>query len=112
MSPLQITTRDATTGPVLEVIGELDHANADQLRERLTALTLQPGQRLVLDLAGMAFCDSSGITALIAARNHAQDAHAAVALAAVPAGTLRILRVAGLDLVFPLYTDSEAATRP
>lgn len=58
------------------------------------------------------FCDSSGITALIAARNRAQDAHAAVALAAVPASTLRILRVAGLDLVFPLYTDSEAATRP
>lgn len=72
MSPLKITTRDATTGPVLEIIGELDYANAAELRDLLTTLTLQPGQRLVLDLADMEFCDSSGLTALIAARNLAR----------------------------------------
>ncbi|MFF7969770.1 anti-sigma factor antagonist [Streptomyces sp. NPDC007905] len=111
MSPLKITTRDAATGPVLEIIGQLDYVSATDLRELLTTLTLQPGQRLVLDLAGMEFCDSSGITALIAARNHAQVAHADVALAAVPANTLRILRIVGLDQLFPLYPDSDTAVR-
>lgn len=28
MSPLKITTRDAATGPVPEITGELDHTNA------------------------------------------------------------------------------------
>ncbi|MEU8653655.1 STAS domain-containing protein [Streptomyces sp. NPDC048737] len=111
MSPLKITTRDAATGPVLEVSGDLDYTTASELRELITALTLQPGQSLVLDLTGMEFCDSSGITALIAARNHAHAAQADVALAAVPAHTLRVLRMVGLDQIFPLHPDSEAATQ-
>jgi anti-anti-sigma factor len=112
MSPLKITTRDARTGPVLEITGDLDYSNAAELRELVTGLALQPGQRLVVDLAGMEFCDSSGITALIAARSHAQAAQADLALAAVPSRTLRVLTIVGLDQIFPLYPDSDAATRP
>ncbi|MFD9007086.1 STAS domain-containing protein [Streptomyces sp. NPDC059582] len=112
MSPLKITARDAATGPVMEISGDLDYATAPELRELLTTLTLQPGQRLVVDLAGMTFCDSSGITALIAARNHAHAAQADIALAAVPAHTLRVLHVVGLDQIFPLHPDSLSATQP
>jgi anti-anti-sigma factor len=112
MSTLKTTTRDSATGPVLEIDGELDHTTAGELRALITTLTLQPGQRLVLDLSGMEFCDSSGITALIAAYHHAHAAHAAVALAAVPAPTLRVLRMVGLDQLFPIHPDSDAATQP
>ncbi|MFF3202899.1 STAS domain-containing protein [Streptomyces sp. NPDC002962] len=111
MSPLKITTRDTATGPVLAILGDLDYAHSAELRDLLTTLALRPGQLLVLDLAGMDFCDSSGITALIAAHHHAQAAHADIALAAVPANTLRILRIVGLDQIFPLHPDSESAAR-
>ncbi|MER7661497.1 STAS domain-containing protein [Streptomyces sp. NPDC096193] len=111
MSPLKITTRDAATGPVLEIFGELDYDNAPDLRELIPTIALRPGQRLVLDLCGMEFCDSSGLTALIAAHNHAQAARADIALAGVPAHTLRILRIVGLDQIFPIHPDSAAATR-
>ncbi|MCX5384433.1 STAS domain-containing protein [Streptomyces sp. NBC_00083] len=110
MSPLKITSRDSATGPVLAVSGELDYASAEGLRDLIAATTLEPGQRLVLDLGGMDFCDSSGVSALIAAHNHAQAAQAHAALAAVPANTLRILRIVGLDQIFPLYPDSATAT--
>ncbi|MEU9801443.1 STAS domain-containing protein [Streptomyces sp. NPDC051000] len=109
MSPLKIATRNAATGPVLEITGELDYANATGLRERVSTLDLQPGQRLVVDLAGMEFCDSSGISALLAARNHALAARADIALAAVPAHTLRVLRIVGLDQVFALHPDAHTA---
>ncbi|WP_206506127.1 STAS domain-containing protein [Streptomyces chrestomyceticus] len=112
MSPLKITPRDAATGPVLEIAGDLDYDHADELRSVVSGLTLKPGQRLVLDLRAMEFCDSSGITALLAARHHAIAAEADVALAAVPANTLRILRYVGLDQVFTCHPDSEAATAP
>ncbi|MCI0385912.1 STAS domain-containing protein [Streptomyces sp. CNQ085] len=111
MSPLKITTRNAATGPVLEITGDLDYASSGGLRELLPKLTLRPGQRLVVDLAGLEFCDSSGITALIAARNHAHAARADIALAAVPDNTLRILRIVGLDQILPIHPDSETATR-
>ncbi|MFJ3235310.1 STAS domain-containing protein [Streptomyces sp. NPDC086787] len=112
MSPIKITTRDAATGPVLQISGELDHTTAPELRDLLTTILLQPGQRLVVDLAGLDFCDSSGLTALIAARNHAHSAQAEIALAAVPAPTLRVLRIVGLDQIFPLHPDSHSATQP
>lgn len=110
MTPLNIATREAATGPVLEITGELDYDSAGLLREVVTGLVLRPGQRLVVDLAGMTFCDSSGITALIAARNHAMAAQASIALAAVPANTRRVLGVVGLDQVFQIHPDTETAT--
>ncbi|MFD3720020.1 STAS domain-containing protein [Streptomyces sp. NPDC058674] len=109
MSPLDLTVRDTPNGPLVEVIGELDYDTSPALRDLLQTLPLERGQCLVLDLACMEFCDSSGISALIAARNHAQSASADIALAAVPANTRRVLRVVGLDQVFPLHPDNDSA---
>ncbi|MFE0893457.1 STAS domain-containing protein [Streptomyces rochei] len=61
---------------------------------------------------GLEFCDSSGITAMIAAHNHALPAQADVALAAVPGHILRVLRLVGLDQILALHPDGEAATQP
>ncbi|MGY0070301.1 STAS domain-containing protein [Streptomyces sp. QTS137] len=110
MSPLTITARDAATGPVLEITGDLDYMTAPELRQVLDRLTLAAGQLLVLDLAGLEFCDSSGITALLVARNLATEQNGDMALAAVPDNTARILRIAGLDRVFTLHPDASTAT--
>ncbi|MFF4187678.1 STAS domain-containing protein [Streptomyces sp. NPDC001691] len=106
MNPLVLTLRATPTGPVLQIDGDLDYATAPTLRERLQALDLQPGQRLVLDLSGLRFCDSSGITAMIAAHNHTATADAGFALANVPARTLSVLRTVGLDQIFPVLPAS------
>ncbi|KOX02445.1 STAS domain-containing protein [Streptomyces sp. NRRL B-3648] len=111
MSPLKTTLRDAAAGPVLEVLGELDYGSADELRGLVPTITLRPGRRLVLDLGGMTLCDSSGVTALIAAYNHAQAARAEIALTAVPAPISRMLRIVGLDQLFPIDSDSDPAPR-
>ncbi|GGS64455.1 hypothetical protein GCM10010259_03220 [Streptomyces daghestanicus] len=112
MGPFEIAVRDAPTGPVLHLSGDLDHSTAPRLRERLPTLVLRSGQRLVLDLGQLSFCDSSGIAALIAAHHHAAAGGATVALAAVPANTLRVLHTVGLDQVFPVHADADAATAP
>ncbi|MET7756096.1 STAS domain-containing protein [Streptomyces sp. NPDC005389] len=110
MSPLTITASEAATGPVLEITGDLDHATAPQLRKAADHLTLAAGQLLVLDLDGLAFCDSSGITALLATRNLAIEQGGDIALAAVPANTARILTMVGLDRVFTIHPDTATAT--
>ncbi|MFB7172414.1 STAS domain-containing protein [Streptomyces sp. NPDC056254] len=112
MSHLTITLREAPAGPVLTLAGDLDHATAGRLRDRVTALVLQQGQCLVVDLAGLDFCDSSGLTSLLVARNHAHAARADIVLAAVPPNTLRIMRVVGLDQVFTLLPDADGAAGP
>lgn len=105
MSPLNITRRETPTGPVLRVAGELDYAQAAVLREQVDGLVLSADQCLVIDLSGLEFCDSTGITALLAARQHAQAAGAGIVLAGVPANTLRVLAIVGLDQVFTIRQD-------
>ncbi|MEU2157148.1 STAS domain-containing protein [Streptomyces sp. NPDC019396] len=106
MSPLNITHRDAAAGPVLHVTGELDYAHAAALRQQAELLTLAPGQCLVIDLSRLEFCDSTGITALLAARQHALAAGAEIALTGVPPNTLRILKIVGLDQVLTIRPGS------
>ncbi|MFD6277896.1 STAS domain-containing protein [Streptomyces sp. NPDC060209] len=112
MSALTITVRDAATGPVLEITGGLDHMTAPEIRRAVRHLALGAGQLLVLDLTDLEFCDSSGISALLTARNMATEQNADIALAAVPANIIRILRIVGLDRVLTLHPDAATATEP
>ncbi|MHA6756992.1 STAS domain-containing protein [Streptacidiphilus sp. PAMC 29251] len=107
MTELDINTTHSTTGPVLALTGELDHASAGQLRTAVDALALEAGQTLTFDLTGLAFCDSTGITVIIAARNHARAAD--ITLSHVPPTTVRILRVLGLDQILHVQPQVEPA---
>jgi anti-sigma B factor antagonist len=109
MSTLTATVHPQPAGTVVRIAGELDYDTAGHLREVLRGITLRPGERLVLDLAGLKFCDSSGITTILAARNVALAAQADIALAAVPDSTSRVLRLVGLDQVLSIYPDSACA---
>ncbi|MEQ8145080.1 STAS domain-containing protein [Streptomyces sp. OP7] len=102
MKPLTIVSSRTSTGSLLEVAGDLDHSNAQQLRGAAVGAFLSAGLLLVVDLGALGFCDSSGITALIAVRNHAVAAGAAVVLVAVPETLRRLLHMTGLDQVFDI----------
>ena len=52
---------------LLEVFGELDLATAPRLCSLLDAARIQRVQRLVVDLTGVDFCDSTGLRALMGA---------------------------------------------
>ncbi|MFI7388486.1 STAS domain-containing protein [Streptomyces sp. NPDC049813] len=102
MSPLRIAHNTTATGPVLHVNGELDYEHARALREHAQRCALAPEVRLTIDLSGLQFCDSTGLSTLLAVLHHAQAAGSDLTLTAVPADTLRILTSTGLDQVFTL----------
>lgn len=55
--------RDAV---IVKVTGELDHCNAAGIQRELDDMIADPGvRRLVLDLKGMTFMDSSGIGVIL-----------------------------------------------
>ncbi|WP_329493080.1 STAS domain-containing protein [Kitasatospora herbaricolor] len=109
MTDLRTTVRTAPTGPVLEIAGDLDFHSAPGAREVLLGLAPGPGRLLVVDLTALTFCDSTGITLLLAARNHAVSHQAHIALAGVPAHVARIFDVTGLTRVFATYPTTEEA---
>jgi anti-anti-sigma factor len=55
----------------LAVTGEIDMATADELYDAITAaVTGSHAAGVVVDLAGVTFCDSTGIGAIVRARNN------------------------------------------
>ncbi|MFF8830920.1 STAS domain-containing protein [Streptomyces sp. NPDC015131] len=102
MTDLTTRTRTTPAGPVVEIHGDLDHHTAGHLRAALREVPLAPGQLLVLDLRGLTFCDSSGISVLIAAHRQAGAAQARMALEHVPEAVTRTLGIVGLDQLFDI----------
>lgn len=111
MTQLSVHTRTLPCGPLIQVRGDLDHHTAPQVRDVLPDLAIEAGQQLLVDLGGLTFCDSTGITVLIAARNHALAADAAIALVAVPETVRRIFHIVGLEQVFPTHPTVQDAER-
>ena len=104
------TVRDSIAGPVVEAVGELDDDSAPRLRGALRrALAVGPAPAmLVVDLAGITFCDSAGLNALLLTRLDAGRQHMAVHLARPTHIVTRVLEITGTDRVFPVDPDVPA----
>ena len=85
----------------LEVSGELDLATASALLDRVRTATAEHPAAIVLDLAELTFCDSSGINALIDAQSYAAARGVPLRVVNARRITRRALEVTG---VLPLLS--------
>jgi anti-sigma B factor antagonist len=58
----------AVASAVLRVWGDVDFANADELRHEIVAASQTADRTVVLDATGLAFCDVAGLRAMDTAR--------------------------------------------
>lgn len=100
---LHLTTTIDGAVHTIALTGELDHQTAPRLHEALTRLRLAADDHLVLDLAELTFCDSSGLGAFISAHELALAAGAAVELRTPSPMLTRMLRTTGLAELFTLH---------
>lgn len=87
------------TGPptTISLVGELDPATAPQLDEEIERLLANGGvERLVLDLSGLTFLDSSGLRLFVTAREALNSQGGELALRGPSANTQRLLDITGL----------------
>jgi anti-sigma B factor antagonist len=64
-------------------------------------------------LTAVTFLDSSGLAALVAAKNRARELGAGICLAGLRDNVAKVLRISGLDQVFEIHAkrdDAVAAT--
>jgi anti-sigma B factor antagonist len=100
----------AQMGPcaVVRVGGEVDTRTAHRLHEAVTeAAGLAP--HVVIDLEHVTFVDSSGLGALIVARNTAREGRGSVSLVSPPPVVRRLLGSTRLHDVFAIYDSLDEA---
>ncbi|MET8948703.1 STAS domain-containing protein [Streptomyces sp. NPDC004542] len=100
---LTITRSSVDGADVVTVRGEIDHDTGDPLRQALDISVGRSAPRVVVDLGGVTFMDSSGINILIAAHHAAQAAGGWLRLAAPTGSVLRTMRLVGLDTVIACH---------
>ena len=94
---------------VLILRGSLDIDTAPALKANLNRLVEQPSPRVVVDLAGLDFCDSMGVGVLVTAHSRALERGGWVRLAAPSSFLRRLLDTLGLTEHLSLHPDVERA---
>ncbi|WP_037681652.1 STAS domain-containing protein [Streptomyces griseus] len=91
--------------------GEIDHTTRVSFHQALLPPEGAGTARLVVDLSGVTFMDSTGVNTLIAAHQAAQAAEGWLRLAGPRNPVLRILQLVGVDAVIPCYPDLQQALK-
>lgn len=93
---------------VVHLAGELDLYNANAVREVLLECCAESPERLVVDLSGVKFIDSTALGVLIEARTRLSNRRGFL-LAAPGLETRRALEISGLDRHFAVHDTVDTA---
>jgi len=94
---------------VVTVSGEIDLYTVPRLHGELSSALAGGGPvRLVVDMTGVDFCDSTGMNVLLAAHRKAREQGGDLELAGPRPTVRKILQVTGLETVFTVLDDPAA----
>jgi anti-sigma B factor antagonist len=94
---------------VIGLRGEVDIYTAPRFKERLLALIDGGATRLVVDLSGVTFIDSTALGVLIGGVRRLHDAGGEMALVVTTRPVERVLSITGLERVFVIHATRDAA---
>lgn len=94
---LSITVQTAPDEITMQLAGEIDVLTVTELSTLVNdVLAADPPTRIVLDMAGVTFCDSQGLGTLVVLSRKAQHNQSVLALANVGDFLMRVLDITGL----------------
>jgi len=101
----ELTLRERYEGgaSVLVICGELDLYSGPQLDDCLIYLTARGRARIVLDAAGLTFCDAAGIRILLRGHARARTREGWLRLAGADRRMRRVLEIMKLTGVLPVF---------
>ena len=82
--------------------GDIDLEFSGDVREILLE-NISKARRVLVDMSGVTLIDSSGVASLIEAFQSAKGSGSRFALVAVSDAAMRVLRLAHLERVFPIF---------
>jgi anti-sigma B factor antagonist len=107
--PIDVVAEHVGDWHVLHVHGEIDGYTAPVLRKAFTEAVGKGNTNLIIDLSGVPFIDSAGLSVLISARRVVGLAEGRLRLVTAVPATLRLLRMTRLDDVFDVRPNLQSA---
>ena len=108
---LKVSSRSEGDRVIVALSGEIDLYTAPRLQSQLDqALNTDQAVRLVVDMSGVDFCDSTGMNVLLAAQRLAREHGGNIELSGPRPGVRKILQVTGLESVFTVVESGAAVS--
>ncbi|MFC4736529.1 STAS domain-containing protein [Bacillus daqingensis] len=99
---LDIQVSDYESKSVAQVSGEVDVYTAAKLKETITPLAEQEDKRLIIDLSGVDYIDSTGLGIFIGALKASEKAGTSLTLTGLNARVKRLFEITGLHEVIDI----------
>ena len=109
LQPFAVDVQRRNDVAIVQPHGELDLATVETLRVALDGV--ENAGRLVLDLRGLSFIDSTGLGRLVALHQRAQRDGFQLTLVAPAAPADKAIQVSGLDRALPFVAADDAVDR-
>ena len=100
---LNVQTRQEGDVAVVVATGEIDVFTAPDLDDALARQLAEGRARLVVDLTGVSFLDSTGLGVLVKGLKGARDAGGTLHLVVTTERIRKIFDITGLDAAMPLF---------
>ncbi|WP_106403710.1 STAS domain-containing protein [Actinocorallia populi] len=94
---LALDTRRDEDRTLVTARGSIDLHSSESLQTHLIGLLDEGDRQIVVDLAAVDFCDSSGLNVLVRAYKHARVTDAALVVTGAQGRVENVLRTTGLD---------------
>ncbi len=99
---MEHSVREEQGAVIASLGGDVDLENSPRARELLLECVGR-GKKVLVDLSGVSYIDSSGVASLVEAFQLAKRNRTDFALVSVNASALRVLELARLDKVFTIH---------
>ncbi|MCA3005031.1 MAG: STAS domain-containing protein [Planctomycetaceae bacterium] len=110
-SALQIGLRRQGRAVVISPKGDVDLTGSPALGVELRRAMSEAGVKVVVDLSGVPYMDSSGLATLIAAMLAAKKSHGEFAVCGLSERVRTIVQLAKLDRILPIVASLEDAVK-
>ena len=96
---------------VLKLTGRLDASSAKNLKGRVASLVKENRVKLIVDMAGVDFIDSSGLGSLVSSLRAVNEKDGDVKVTALQKQVRSIFELTRLHRIFGIFDDVEAAMK-
>jgi len=105
----RLTTGEREGVPLIVASGEVDLATSPELREALAQMSHGQHRTVVLDLSGVSFLDSTGLSVLVAFHKRFRELGGELRIVVTDRRVTKVMELVGLDDVLVLHASVEQA---
>lgn len=108
---MEMNEREIKDICIISVSGRMEAADAKELQNKLNSIMAKNVLKIIINLAYLEYISSSGLRVLLTALKNQKQKQGFIEVATLQPFVKKIFKKTGLDRVFIIHSDEEAAIR-